>query len=390
MEIDVGSEKYNMKYILLWTTVNNSLSNIGDGQTPFIDHACLYTNCFLTTDKYLLNEDYINFDALIFDVNDLRNWNEMTFPETRSLHQKYIFHSDTSSYDAPICNYIADNYFNWTWTYKLNSDIVNPFIEIKDFEGNVLAPKESVAWESNITEVTEEEIKFFKEKRKTMAWIVSKCNTVNDRMMFAKMLRSAFQKNSLVFDIYGCGYLECPKGGCLEIIKKEYYFYFAAEESNTEDYVTDEVITAYSNYAVPIVFGGANYSKFLPQGSYLNARSTGFEQLIALIQYILKNPEIYYHFHRWRKHYTINKTERYKGICEICAYLNDEGKFKTVSIKEDFRKWWYSGILFQRCIPKEFSMAAFSSDWLAYRRDRLFAYSGALCSDPTSLLRYAK
>lgn len=92
--------------------------------------------------------------------------------------------------------------------------------------------------------------------------------------------------------------------------------------------------------------------RFLPEGSYLNSRSMAVEQLIVLVQYIINNSKVYQSYHRWRKYYVITKAERFKGICDVCAYLNDDSKFETVSIKKNFRQWWFPGPLFQRCIPK--------------------------------------
>ena len=78
----------------------------------------------------------------------------------------------------------------------------------------------------------------------------------------------------------------------------------------------------------------------------------GVEQLVALVQYLINNPRIYNNYHRWRNNYVITKTERFKGICEICSHLNDDSKFDIASVKKDLRQWWYPGQLFQRCIPK--------------------------------------
>lgn len=260
-EYKFGKYKGLMKYILIWTMFNDTENKIGEGQKPFIDRDCRYVNCYLTTKKDFLNNDVTNFNAIVFDINKIKMWKKMFFPKLRSYEQKYIFYSDVSSDDVPICNINMDNYFNWTWTYKINSDIVSPFIEVKDLKGNVVAPRPVVNWNSNMTVLDEDEIKHLKQKKKAMAWVVTKCHTRNNRLLLARRLRRGFEQNDLIFDIYGCGHKNCPKGGCMKAIEREYYFYFVAEASFDEDYVTDEVLAAYHHYAVPVVLGGANYRR---------------------------------------------------------------------------------------------------------------------------------
>lgn len=41
-----------------------------------------------------------------------------------------------------------------------------------------------------------------------------------------------------------------------------YYFYLAFEDSMSVDYITQAVLNAYDNYAVPIVYGGVHYDKY--------------------------------------------------------------------------------------------------------------------------------
>lgn len=262
MNSENRQEKYqDLKYVLLWTNENDTKNMFGEGQIAFFENNCSHANCYLTTDKYLINDDYTKFEAIIFDVHDLQIWNNNNLPSLRSYKQKYIFYGKESSDNVPICSAFANKYFNWTWSYKLDSDIVSPFIEVKDFEGNIVAPKRVVNWKTNMTFLSGTDLQQLKHKNKAMAWINRKCHTRNNRMKFAKRLQRAFKENSLDFDIYGCGQLDCANDKCLKNVQKYYYFYFAPEDSNTEDYVSAEVITAYNQFAVPIVVGGANYHK---------------------------------------------------------------------------------------------------------------------------------
>ncbi|XP_026751779.2 alpha-(1,3)-fucosyltransferase C-like [Galleria mellonella] len=355
-EIFFGKDRYDndLKYILIWTVTENAANPFGDGQLLFISNSCPYYNCYITTKKTLLKRDYRNFDAIIFDVNIIRNLKYKEMPRERNSVQKYIFYGKESADDMPMCSLYLDNYFNWTWSYKLNSDIVSPFVEVRDLKGNVVAPSSNVKWIENMTGLTSKQVKGINSKSKAVAWVIHKCytRTIVERMTFAKELQHALKEHALALDVYGCKMSQCPEGDCLKAIERDYYFYLAYEDSITEDYVTSEVLKGYNYGAVPIVYGGANYHHFLPEGSYIKARSGNIEKLAAIIDYSIRNPSVYRRFFRWRNHYTIHKVENTSGVCKLCEFLNDEKRYKIQSVHENFRKWWYTGPLKERCYPR--------------------------------------
>ncbi|XP_053616358.1 alpha-(1,3)-fucosyltransferase C-like [Plodia interpunctella] len=340
-----------LKYILIWTDPGVLLTTFEDGQKEFMKRNCPQTNCFLTTIKEYLGGEYTNFDAIIFDINVLHSWNQSKFPQKRTSRQKYVFYSTIASDTAPICAIHADNYFNWTWTFKLYSDIVAPYIEVKDFNGKVVAPNPNVLWNPLMVNTNYSDPAIIANKTKAVAWIINKEITRVPRKIFATELQNALKEFSLKMDIYGHR-RACPKEDCMKAIEKDYYFYLAYEDSVEEDYVTEEVLKAYQHNTVPIVIGGADYTQFLPFGSYVNARFMSVEKLAAFINYAIKNPEIYLKYFRWKNFYTIGKTPAGYGICELCQMLNDDDKMNANSGYEHFRHWWYSGQLSARCLPR--------------------------------------
>ncbi|XP_041969580.1 alpha-(1,3)-fucosyltransferase C-like [Aricia agestis] len=340
-----------MRYILIWTTeeTGEKRKYFGDGTFPFIDNRCSNTNCYLTTNKTFLG-DYTNFDAIVFNTKYMRDWRNKKLPARRSVTQKYIFHSTITSDDAPVCNVITDGYFNWTCTYKMDSDIFNPMVEVLDLEGNYVAPKSSVDWETSSDTLLDTTIRISHNKTKAMAWIVDRCDTRNDRLAFARKLQKALKEMSLDFDIYGCGFLDCPKDNCMKVIR-DYYFYYAAEESDAMDYITKEVLRAFHTLTVPVVRGGADYKKFLPARSYIDSKSTSMDSLVAWIDHAIRDPLTYKHFHLWRKYYRVRAVNPFQGLCRICMAVNDKA-FNRHSVKNNFRMWWNNGPLFERCLPK--------------------------------------
>ncbi|CAK1542553.1 unnamed protein product [Leptosia nina] len=333
--------------ILLWSVFINTTLDFEEGQNVFIDQQCAYTNCFVTLNKDYQNGDIDIFDAIVFNVTTMANWHLRNLPKKRADHQKYIFHSIQSSSSYVICPTYTDDFFNLTWTYKLDSDIPSPLFEVKDLDGRVVAPKiVKPKWETTMSNLTEYERTNLRRKKKAMIWIVDRCD--DGSLHYAKRLQSAFRKNFLDFDIFGCGMFECPENICYRVIKQSYYFYFVPEYSGATDYVSRDVLTAYNNYAVPVVIGNADYKRFLPDRSYINIKTMSHDAIIALLKYTINNPAVYQSFHRWRNLYTITERNVEKGLCHLCAKLN-EGKGSYA--KRNFRRWWYPGSLRDRCLP---------------------------------------
>ena len=56
------------------------------------------------------------------------------------------------------------------------------------------------------------------------------------------------------------------------LIEREYCrFYISFENAICKDYITEKTFNALKLNTIPIVLGGANYTKLLPPGSYINA-----------------------------------------------------------------------------------------------------------------------
>ncbi|XP_053611989.1 alpha-(1,3)-fucosyltransferase C-like [Plodia interpunctella] len=185
-------------YILQWTSNQDaSLRYMGVGSSKFIEMNCPYKNCYVTDNKNYFS-DTMDFDAIVFNGIHMIKLEKSYLPQSRSLSQKFVFAMTEPVPMFLSCDEILENLFDWTWTYKLNSDI---------------------RWS------------------------------------------------------YLC--------------ENHYYFYLSFENSIATDYVTENLLIALNNYAIPVVYGGADYSRFLPPGSYLNARELGLEQLARTVKDII-------------------------------------------------------------------------------------------------------
>lgn len=181
--------------------------------------------------------------------------------------QEYIFFAKESPEFYPLSRDF-DDFFNLTWTYKLDSNIVMPSFRIMDYNGQQIGPNKTLRWTEYklIKPVSKNFKNKLKNKTIAAAWFVSNCNTSNKRYEFVQQLQYELNKHEHRVDIFGaCEYQECPKNvseECEAMIQSDYFYYLAFEKSFADDYVTDQLLHAVENFAVPVVFGGADYSRF--------------------------------------------------------------------------------------------------------------------------------
>lgn len=258
-----------MIYILLWTSRYRQPFEFWKRmRKSFVAMNCEHQNCYITENRYLF-EDLTDFDAVLFNAINITG--DIDFPPIRSDNQLYVFVSTESSVNYKVELDEYNYFFNYTWTYRLNSDITYPYLVVRNKRGKVIGPKKHVHW-MNATKMkpTSEWVKErLKNKTIAAAWFVTNCGAANPRLYYAHNLALALNNYNLNMDIYGaCGNKGCGRDQidyCLGLVERDYYFYLAFENSYSEDYVTEKLITALDHYAVPIVLGGADYSRYALQ-----------------------------------------------------------------------------------------------------------------------------
>lgn len=255
-----------MIYILIYTQTNTHPFDRIRVMEVYIfrERRCRFRNCFLTNDSSFF-PDITDFDAVLFNAMELDALMEYGLPLTRSPDQRYIFVSTESPNNYPL-NHTLDGYFNLTMTYKLDSDIGMSYIAVMDKRGKVIGPKTDMHWlnVSRMKPTSKYVRKKLRNKRIAVTWFVSNCHAKAKREKFALQLRAALKEFGQDLDIYGrCGDLECPRFSdhCYALIETDYYFYLAFENSFSDDYVTEKLLNALEHYAVPVVYGGANYTR---------------------------------------------------------------------------------------------------------------------------------
>lgn len=333
--IKARKEKPNAdsKTILFW---NNFFGvedyNFGFGKEPFFKFNCSVPNCLVTSDKRWIPVD--QYDAIVFHGPEYNPTTESEFPSSRSIKQRYVYFSQESPSNRKVDDYL-NHFFNWTMTYRLDSDISAYYFHVYDNSGKFVAPAENPQWKQPDFNHLKNYSDIYKRKKTPIAWFVSNCNSASGRENYVWSLQ-----RFLHVDVYGrCGPFECPKSRmehCMDVIKNDYYFYLSFENSLCQDYITEKVLNAVTNDAVPVVFGGANYDNYLPPHSYIDASKMTPQQLALTVENIIANETEYLKYFWWKRHYWFK--DGFLSFCKLCEMLHDDSiGDKSYRIHE----WWH-------------------------------------------------
>ena len=324
------SRQHYLKSILLWVSPERLEAAVfGVGHSAFITNGCEFSDCEIV--NYHKYRSLDSFDAVIFNLNDqfvLENVQPFDFiRNNRKRSQRFIFFTQEPPeslkiYDPSV--YMQD--FNWTMSYRLDSDI-------RLLYGRIL-PKPSISKTFNkdgYNQVGHRKIKRIHKKKKLVAWMVSHCITSGGREEYVKQL-----SQHIDVDIYGnCGNLTCDWRQplmCYKMIEANYKFYLSFENSICTDYVTEKFFFILKYTLVPIVYGGANYSRIAPPHSYIDARQFRPKELAAYLKKLDANDSLYSEYLSWKKHYIvesgIEQMARH-GFCDLCKKLHQDQEEKS-------------------------------------------------------------
>ncbi|XP_064601796.1 alpha-(1,3)-fucosyltransferase C-like [Liolophura sinensis] len=284
--------------------------------------------CVSTTDKNALAIS----DGIVIHPRDLVQKSDL--PTNRLPHQRLIYLIQESPWVTGINVGDYDGVFNWTSTYRRDSDFPYTFFWTGRRQ-KTMAEDEYTQLLSNI----------LSSKRKFIAYMNSNCNAAHTkRLDFIHEL-----SQHINVDVYGkCGNLSCPRGTevCTNTMS-QYKFYLALENTHCRDYITEKVHQPLIEWhAVPVVMGGADpsdYETILPPHSYIH--TSGFNSTRDLVDYLLlldRNPKLYQQYHAWRRtHQRIHNDP----WCDICQGLHDTSL--PVQTYTDFKGWYREDV----CLP---------------------------------------
>lgn len=261
----IHHNKSRLKYILQWRKPEKEpFTFMKTGQDVFLERNCPVNNCYVTWNRTYLS-NITNYDAILFYCDDVSKHVLRLSKKRRSKHQKYVFVCSEAAANYPIYHERYNNYFNMTWTYKLDSDVFYGYIIIKNEDGERIGPKRVMHWPKvkQMKPINHKLKEKLNSKKKIAAWFVSHCHVRSGRKKVAIKINEELSKHNMTLDIYGaCTKHKCPRNeSCWKMLENNYYFYLSFENSINEDYVTEKLLNPLQHYTVPIVYGGANYTR---------------------------------------------------------------------------------------------------------------------------------
>ncbi|KAI9559150.1 hypothetical protein GHT06_015939 [Daphnia sinensis] len=334
---NLSEKKPKFKRIVFWNEAyGNKEYGVGFGRDALRKFGCPVWQCETTDNR----TDIHTSDAIVFH---LRSWTKSDLPERRSPHQRYVYFW---SIESPAWREYAHadqagGFFNWTMTYRWDSDIIATYGYIKPIGKVPLHPDED-QMKSYLTD-SRKAVNYAKGKTKMAAWFVSNCYSKSSRNEFVTELQKYID-----VDVYGrCGTMQCSTttdGECRDMAAKNYKFFMSLENSLCPDYITEKFFMMMNHTILPIVYGvHDSHEKIAPTHSFINAAK--FENVKKLADYLIlldKNDTLYNEYFWWKPHFKVIFSEVTKGMCRLCAALHD--KNSPPKIYHDMTGWWEKSV----------------------------------------------
>ena len=313
---------------------------------------CIKTNCEVSYDKKL----FPIADAVIFHERNLPSVALLeAMNKRRPPYQRWIFFTSETPLNNKYGIIPFNGYFNWTMTYKLDSDIVLPYLFYRKVKKEEL---------SNTTT----KVNYAATKKHKIAWLVSNCN-FGFRMEFAHLLdkyvdvhvggncRDDFPKNVI-----------CSRY-CDQQEIRNYKFFLSFENGMCTDYISEKYWRYLELGLVPIVLGGANYSnpRLAIPGSFIDAsKFDSVQELANYINYLDKNDKEYNKYFEWKEKYKVWRPngedwpfESY-FTCTICQKLDKNIPEKIYQKLSDFWSSDYDCRIPEEKLTKKFIPEGYS------------------------------
>ncbi|XP_077554139.1 alpha-(1,3)-fucosyltransferase C-like isoform X3 [Haemaphysalis longicornis] len=308
--------------VLIWTQIHNKW-DFGPADGNFTNFECSACRkaCLTTNDRRTLNDS----DAVLFHGKDV---NLRDMPKWRSPKQIWVYWSmEPPTYPYANSLKYLHSTFNWSMTYRLDSDVVTYYGRVKKYKTPPPYDWEKleIAW---------------RQKSRMAVWLVSNCVTPGKRENYALELGK-----HVAVDVYGsCGSNKCPKSAsalCYRDFSKQYFFYLSFENSICKDYVTEKLFKALRYDIIPVVFGGGNYSVVAPPGSYIDALSFSSPKHLAHhMKKVSSNFSLYAKYFAWKRTHSVTINNwRTQSYCSLCEKLQ-RASFKQQTVSVDPFHWW--------------------------------------------------
>uniref|UniRef100_A0A452S5H1 Fucosyltransferase n=1 Tax=Ursus americanus TaxID=9643 RepID=A0A452S5H1_URSAM len=258
------------------------------------------SGCRLLTDRAA----YAEAQAVLFHHRDL----ELELPPG----QRWVWMNFESPSHSPGLRSLAGNLFNWTLSYRADSDVFVPY--------GYLYPR------THPSDQPRGPAPPLARKRGLVAWVVSNWDERQARVRYYHQLSQHVAVD--VFGRSGPG-RPLPDVGLLHTVAR-YKFYLAFENSQHLDYITEKLWrNALLAGTVPVVLGPdrANYERFVPRGAFIHVDDfPSASSLAAYLLFLDRNPAVYRRYFNWRRSYAVHITSFWdEPWCRVCQAVQTAG-----------------------------------------------------------------
>ena len=314
---DVKPQCSNSKKVILWYDVYHDGHGVRNKARKVDFSKC---DCPCELDFFVFNAtqnvtyEPFGADAVLIQINKLLT---LKYPPLKRAGQVFVAveREATPRTKIPLQNF--EYVFNWTMTFRQDSDIFYPYGRIVDRVG---------------TPPTKDYSAIYKKKKKPIVWFVSHCRTKIGREEYAEELRKYID-----IDIVGkCGSDICFRHDakeCFPKFEEGYFFLFNYENTRHTDYVTEKLYDNYHKDMVQIVCGAADYDKLVPDKTVVNVNK--FESPKALATYLktlMESEELYTSYLKKKGNYYSERLneQSQKAYCELCTMLHDADRYRNL------------------------------------------------------------
>jgi len=277
--------------VLYWVPVSSFMGKHMLGPPP----GKCPVNCTYTEQVSTQNEA----DAVVFHIPGFHSG----FPASKPPNQKWVAYSmESEEYYTKLKDEDFMANFDWTMTYKLDSDIICGY------------------WSGNLTNFLRPPLS--KDANATAAFIASNCGATNNRTGYVKELMKYTSVHSFGRCIHNMDFPPPEKGvgGSMQKVNmiSHYKFTLAFENHNAKDYVTEKFFHTLYSGSVPVYMGSPNIHQFAPSpNSYIMANNLSPKELGDLLNRLDKNDSEYQKYLSWK---TEGPTQQFIDFVSVAKY----------------------------------------------------------------------
>lgn len=299
-------------------------------ENPFKD--CDYKNCVMVKNPK-------DAHLILFNGYDVTPEKVKKIPRNQDQIWTYLNHESPYVYYTYLKQF--NSVFNWTCSYRLDSDIYVPYgftQALTDDEQKMVdrtknyangRDKLAVVVSGHCTETQNRRWEFIYELKKYMdVDILGQCASFAGRQLPNRMT------------------IPCVEQCKPENLAKHYKFYLSFENANCLDYISEKFwCNAFKANLVPVVLGGLSnddYQKVAPPYSYISVHNFNFSAklLAKYLLYLHQNDEKYNQYFQWKEKYKVHCYQENDFPCKICQTLHNKTKTSERKIITNLYALW--------------------------------------------------